>query len=286
MRGLLLSAAAAVAIFTAGQANASLLWGNNAGGGPDVIEAFDPATGALVHQYSGVSGNGRGVVVVNNVLYYTVTGDGTIHEMDTTTGALLPGTIDTGQSSLSTISFDGTNFWLADYSGTNHAYEVSQSGVLLKTISLANATGNTDGLEYFDGKLIANRSDGCCTNPTHYDVYDLDGNLLTPDFIVANTNSTGIAFDGTNFYTNNVFDNSFSVWDSTGAFIKTVPEDTSKGGHLIEDLSFDFAGRSDTCGHPGQPPCTTTGAPEPLSLSLFGAGLAGMGAMRRRKRNK
>ena len=263
---------------TGHQASATLLWGNNAGFGTDIIEAFDASTGAEVHKFSGISGNGRGVVVVGSVLYYTVVGDGLIHEMDATTGALLPGTIDTHQSSLSTISFDGTNFWLADYSGTPNAYKVSPGGVLLSTITLANATGNTDGLEYFDGKLIANRSDGCCTNPTHYDVYDLSGNLLTADFIVASTNSTGIAFDGTNFITNNVFGNSFSVWNgTTGAFISTISEDTSLGGHLIEDLSVDFASRSDTCGGPGQPPCTT-GVPEPASMTILGTALIGLAA--------
>jgi hypothetical protein len=256
--------------------------GQYAGFGTDVINAFDSSTGALVHTYSGISGNGRGVVVVNNILYYTVVGDGLIHEMDANTGALLPGTINTGQTSLSTISFDGTNFWLSDYSGLSNAYEVSQTGVLLNTISLANATGFTDGLEYFNGKLIANREDGCCSSPTHYDIYNLDGSLFQADFIVVDGNSTGIAYDGTNFYTNSVFGNSFSVWSSTGAFIKTVTE-APGSGYLIEDLSFDFAARSDTCGGPGQPPCDT-GVPEPITLSLFGAGLAGAVAMRRRRK--
>ena len=263
-------------------AEAALIWGNSAGS--NEIAAFDPTTGALVHQYFPGKGNGRGVVVVGNVVYFTVTGDGNIYKLDATTGAPL-GSFSTGQSSLSTISFDGTDFWLSDYSGTPKAYKVSTGGVLLSTITLANATGFTDGLEYFNGKLIANRSDGCCTSPTYYDVYDLSGNLLQSAFITVGNQSTGIAYDGTNFFTSDVFGNSIKVWNgTTGAFIKTVALDTSKGTHLIEDLSVDFAGRVDTCGQPGQPPCTVppTSVPEPGVLPLIGIALLGLAGMRRR----
>ncbi len=283
MRIMSIAAAAVVAAFAAGPASAAQLWGNNAGSGADAINSFDPATGALIHSFTGVEGNGRGVVVVGNVVYYTVVGDGTIHELDATTGLALPGSIATGQSSLSTISFDGTNFWLADYSGTNNAYLISQTGALLKTIHLANATGNTDGLEYFNGKLIANRGDA----ESIYDIYDLNGNVLTNAFITVPNPSTGIAFDGTNFYTSNVYVSSFDVWNgTTGAFIKTVTE-APGSGYLVEDLSFDFAGRADTCGGPGQPPCSTpppVGVPEPLTLSIFGAGFAALAVVRRRNK--
>ena len=45
--------AALAVIATAGQARATplLLWGNNATNGPDYVEAFDPTTGAVVHQF-------------------------------------------------------------------------------------------------------------------------------------------------------------------------------------------------------------------------------------------
>ncbi len=81
------------------------------------------------------------------------------------------------------MAFDGTNFWIGDYSGTNHAYLYSPTGTLLKTISLSNCTGDCDGLEYVvlngQSRLIENRGDA--VGP--YDLYDTNGNLIQADFI-------------------------------------------------------------------------------------------------------
>src|ERR1700682_5560199 len=79
-------------------------------------------------------------------------------------------------------SYDGTNFWVADYSGTKNAYLVSPSGTLMRTIVLANCTSFCDGLEFFNGKLISNRGD--TVNPATYDIYDLNGTVITTAFIV------------------------------------------------------------------------------------------------------
>ena len=58
------------------RADAALIWGNSAGS--NEIDAWDLDTGQLVHSFHPNKGNGRGVVVVGNVVYFTVVGDGNI----------------------------------------------------------------------------------------------------------------------------------------------------------------------------------------------------------------
>jgi hypothetical protein len=237
------------------QAVALQIWGNSAGG-TNAIESFDETNGTLIHQFVGnPAGNGRGIVTIGNVLYYTRVGDGVIHELDATTGAPLASSINTGQASLATIAYDpldGVNggFWLGDYSGTNHAYFFDlNANMVTKTINLANCGGDCDGLEFFiDGsgnkRLISNRFDGGFGGANTYDVYDTNGNLIQGSFIVGHntTGNTGIAFDGTDFFISNIFANSLSEYSASGVYIKDVtlggPQPAS--GRLIEDLSFDY----------------------------------------------
>lgn len=113
-----------------------------------------------------------------------------------------------GASGLASITYDGTNFWVGDYSGSNHAFLYSPTGTLLNTITLANCTGFCDGLTYFKqagvGNLLSNRVDGCCGGtPVPYDVYDTSGNLVTSALITAPTTSTGVGWDGSHFWTTN-----------------------------------------------------------------------------------
>jgi len=256
----------------ASPALAVVVYGNSAGS--NAIHLIDPATGAEITRYSPSKGNGRAIVTVGNTIYFTVTDDPRIYTMDATTG-IVTGSVTTQNASMSTLAWDGSHFWTADYSGTNRAFEIDPTtGNNINTITLANAEEFMDGLEYFNGMLIGNRCDACGV----YDIYDLSGNVLTASFINTGRASTGIAYDGTNFLVSNVFESSIGVYSgTTGAFLSLINlTSQNQGGFLIEDLSVDYAQRVDTGGGGA--------VPEPATWGMMLLGFAGIGlAMRRRR---
>lgn len=283
---VLASLACAAALTQAAHAsNVTTIWGNSAG---DSLDEWSLTNGAqLMHIDPAAalglnSWNGRGVVQVGNTLYVTSASSNDVYMINATTGAGEGVAFSVaGTSALSTISYNGTNFWIADYSGTNNAYLYSPTGTLLQTISLSNATGYMDGLLYFNngsgGQLISNRSDGCCTTPTYYDLYNLSGTATTTPFITANTESTGSAYDGTNFWASNIYQGSLSEYSGTnGSLMSTLDlQNTIGGSFLVEGLSVNY-----TAVLP--PPASV---PEPSTLALFGLGLAAVGLVMLRRRN-
>jgi len=255
---------------TAAHAGITTGWVNNAVGGSPIIQEFDLSTGAVLKEFTAPNGyNGRGVVLVGNVLYYTSAGTNGVYAYNVATNTDM-GTVFTvpGASGLATMAYDGTNFYIGDYSGTNHVYKYSTGGTLINTLSLVNCNGYCDGLEYANGKLISNRDDG----GSIYDIYDLSGNLLQNAFITSPQTSTGIAFDGTFYYTDNVYGSSFNVFDSAGNYLRTTP---FVGGtyHLGEDLSVNYAARVDT-----------GGVPEPATWMLMLGGFGSIGGIMRSRR--
>ena len=256
MRGSVRILAISVLLVMAGAtAQALNLYANSAG--TNEIDVINPATGAVTFHCLPNKGNGRGIVVVGTTAYYTTADSANVYALNITNCADMGIAFTVaGASALSTIAYDGTNFWIGDYSGTNQAFYYSPTGTLIKSVHLANCSGFCDGLEFFNGKLISNRGDSV-VGP--YDVYDTNGTLLTAAFITTTYGATGIAFDGTNFYVSNRGAQKIDVYNgTTGAFIQEMSVTGFTNSPNIEDLSFDYQQVLPT-------PTPTVGTPVPTA---------------------
>jgi len=278
---------ALAALGGSGLAVAQNIYANNADGTP-YIYVLNPANFVATQTLTNLSGsNGRGVVVVSGIIYYTSAGTNTVFSYTlathTNNGVLF--TV-AAATALSTMAYDGTNFWIGDYSGKSPgvAYLYSNTGTLLKTITLPNCVANCDGLEYFlqggvTPRLISNRGDP----QAPYDIYDTNGNLVTAAFITPATLArSGIAFDGTNFEVSDIFNGKIEKYSgTTGTFMSSTAITGFTGGFppLVEDLSADY---SVTLA-----PSTTTPAPSTLVLMLCAMILLLLGGeLLRRKRSR
>jgi hypothetical protein len=199
-------------------------------------------SGAGANQVSG-GGNGRGVVVVGNTIYYTWADSGNVYSYNlathTNNGLLFSVA---GTTGLATAAWDGSHIILGDYSGTNKAFFYTLGGTLTSTVTLNSCTSFCDGLEFANGGLISNRAD--LDNPI-YDKYAIGGGAATtPAFINMGIHNpsgagTGIAYDGTYYFVSDPLDNLLGVFDGTGAFVKNIALGANAVS-LFEDLSVDY----------------------------------------------
>jgi hypothetical protein len=228
-------------IGAAAQPDPNRLWTNSAI--TNWITAVNKNTGAVVREWAGRTGlgNGLGITVVGNTVFYTIR-DKNVYMLDATTGAELGVAFSVPQAvALSTVAFDGRNFWLGEYAESKRAFYVSPTGTVLKTITLSRCFEHCDGLEYFEGKLIANRYDEPA--PAIYDIYDTNGNLLREAFITTDTvpgdqRGRGITWDGSFFYVASS-ERVFVYSAVTGALVRVM----SPGGLFreFEDLAIEYA---------------------------------------------
>lgn len=289
-RMCMVAGSAALLLPTLGYAD-TIVYANSAGG--DGIQIFsinvaagtETLIGSIAQGGTGLTpGNGRGVVTVGNTLYYTSASSGSVYSYNllthTNNGVLF--TV-AGASGLATMAWDGSSFWLGDYSGTNNVYHYSITGVLLGTSALSKCAeihqdgtaGFCDGLEFANGQLVSNEGDGGFGGPSQYDIYSLAGGSPVHTGLITTTyGATGIAFDGTYYFVSDIQNDRLGIYDQNGVFVKFIALADGHHTRAIEDLSVDY---NIVLG---------TTAPEPSTLVLMTTGLLGVvGVARRRRRN-
>jgi uncharacterized protein (TIGR03437 family) len=218
---------------------ATTVWAFNASFGNPHIQAYDLATGVAVADFEApnkdaLSGkaNGRGIAVVGTTIYYTLAESPIVYKTDAVTHAdqrsAFTTTLTPGINSLA-LAVDGQSFWMVASQPTDptkpadgKVYQYSLTGTLMTTVTLAgreNVNLASNGLEITGSGIVVNRGS------VPYDLYDFNGNMITPGFITATFRTTGIAFDSVNnnYIVSDVINGQLVIYDGAGKFVRFAP---------------------------------------------------------------
>lgn len=217
----------------------TVVWANNASLGNPHIQAYDLETGANVADFAAPNAdarkgnaNGRGIAVVGTTIYYTLANTGKVYVTDTNSHKDLGVAFSTPLIGIAAIAWDGSGLWVIPYVGlgsfnpqSDNAYKYSTNGTLLQTVGLTppgfnNFAGNTeprDGLAVTPTGFVTDRGPS-----VPYDLYDLNGNVVTQFFVTSQFRSSGITFDGTNYIVSDIVTQALSVYDGNGVFLRSV----------------------------------------------------------------
>jgi hypothetical protein len=266
----------------------TVVWANNASLGNPHIQAYDLNTGLNLADFPAPNpdarkgtANGRGIAVVGTTIYYTLANTGKVYVTDTISHKDLGVAFSTPLVGIGAIAWDGSGLWVIPYVGlgffnpqSDNAYKYSTKGVLLQTVALTppgfdRFAGNTeprDGLTVTPTGFVTDRGPS-----VPYDLYDLNGNIVTQFFITSQFRSSGVTFDGTNYIVSDIVTQALAVYDNTGAFLSSV----QLSGAVIP---FGLEGLSAVAGTTAVPtplPVVVVGPPAVMGLSLSPATVIG-----------
>jgi len=148
------------------------------------------------------------------------------------------------------------------------------STVTNTTFSIPGTMGGTPAEVDGFGAVFSNVE---LANSAKMDFFDPNGKLLTEQFVPTGTGAASLSFLGVFFNAGEEI-GSMTITSGTNPLASGTNDNPAGGVNLVVMDDFIY----------GEPQALAVAAPEPASLSLLGASLAGMGAFgwRRRRRNQ